>query len=111
VVENRALRKIIDAIEAIQAHGPSMPLGVARTFLLVCMDEGKTVTEYQKMADVSQASMSRHLLDLGAFTRSKKPGMGLLKAEGDTKDLRVRRCSLTPKGHQLKKKIRSILED
>jgi DNA-binding MarR family transcriptional regulator len=110
MLDVKLVTKIIRAIEAMQAHGPSMPLQVARTFLLVAQDEGKMVTEYQKIAGVSQASMSRHLLDLGRFTRSKQPGMGLVVAEVDPNDLRVRRYRLTPKGRHLKSKIQRLLD-
>jgi hypothetical protein len=49
-----------------------------RTFLVVVLDEGKSVQEYADAAGVSKSVMSRHILDLGDRTRYMEVGLGLM---------------------------------
>jgi DNA-binding MarR family transcriptional regulator len=74
-----------------------------RTFLLVAMDEGKSVQDYADAPGVSKSVMSRHILDLGDRTRYMEAGLGLMYSRPS--ELRKHEVWLTPTGKALAKKI------
>jgi DNA-binding MarR family transcriptional regulator len=76
-----------------------------RTFLVVVLDEGKSVQEYADAAGVSKSVMSRHILDLGDRTRYMEAGLGLMYSRPNPDELRKHEVWLTPTGKALAKKI------
>ena len=64
-------------------------------------EEGKTVTEYVEITDVSQSLMTRHLADLGKINRYHEAGYDLIEAKTDPMDRRTKRNQLTAKGQRL----------
>jgi DNA-binding MarR family transcriptional regulator len=62
------------------------------------MDEGQTVTEYARRADISPSLMTRYLADLGAVNRYHEEGFGLVEHFPGANDKRFRFVRLTPKG-------------
>ncbi len=64
-------------------------------------EEGKTVTEYAEITDVSQSLMTRHLADLGKINRYHEAGYDLIEAKTDPMDRRTKRNQLTAKGQRL----------
>src|ERR1700756_3964948 len=61
---------------AREAKRRGIPIGHIETFLLVAMDEGKSVNDYAERAGVSKSVMSRQILDIGDATREHEPGLG-----------------------------------
>jgi DNA-binding MarR family transcriptional regulator len=78
-----------------------MPAQYIQSFLLVAMDEGKSVSEYAHTAGVSKSVMSRHLLDIGERNRHMEKGLGLVQSRPNPMELRKHEYFLTPKGHAL----------
>jgi DNA-binding MarR family transcriptional regulator len=58
-----AVKQIANALEPFRALRATMPLQYVYTFLLIAMDEGKSVSEYAAMAGISKSVMSRHILE------------------------------------------------
>jgi DNA-binding MarR family transcriptional regulator len=97
-VEKRKLGAFLTAHDPFRAIRQTMPMQYVVTFLLVCLEEGKGVTEYAQQAGVPQSVMSRHLLDLGDKARDGTPGFGLVTLRQDPLNLRRHQCLLTDKG-------------
>ena len=69
-----------------QANGlqRGMPVAYLLTFVLIALDEGKTVTEYAERAEVDRFAMSRYITLLGdggyGWLEKKRPGRGSKKS-------------------------------
>jgi DNA-binding MarR family transcriptional regulator len=96
--EKRKLGAFFQGLDPFVAIRQTMPLQYVRAFLLVALDEGKGVTEYARVAGVSQSVMSRHILDLGDMARDRTPGFGLVASRQDPLNLRRHQVILTDKG-------------
>lgn len=96
--EKAELRRLLATLETFRNLRSTMPLQYVITFLLVCLDEGKGVTEYAKDAGVSQSVMTRHLEDIGDRNRHKMEGFGLITQRNDPLNLRKNQALLTNKG-------------
>ena len=107
--ERDAIKAVLNALAPFRAIRSTMPLQYVTAFLLVAMDEGKTVSEYAKQAGVSLSVMSRHLLDIGERNRYMEDGFGLVMAKPSPNSLREKEVYLTTKGravvHQITRQI------
>jgi DNA-binding MarR family transcriptional regulator len=108
--EEVSLRRLLAVINTFQVHNPTMPIQVAATFLLVAMNEGKSLRELCELSGVAQSTMSRHLLDLSIRNRRMGPGLGLVKGETDPMELRRKCFSLSPSGHILIQSLLALME-
>jgi DNA-binding MarR family transcriptional regulator len=86
-----------------------IPIGYVDTFLMIAADEGKSVNEYAEMAHVSKSVMSRHILDIGDWTRAHEPGLGWVTSRPHPMELRRHEVYLTPKGRVLAHRLREVL--
>ena len=107
--ELKALRAFYQAMEPFEQLRHDMPLQYVRTFMLVCLDPGLSVTEYAQRAGVSQTVMSRHLLDIGDRNRYMGPGFGLITKRTNPMNLRQQEVLLTDKGKQVAHKMARTL--
>src|SRR5262249_52410389 len=82
------LGKLLTALAPFRAIRGTMPLQYVNTFLLVALNEGKSVNDYAAMAGVSQSVMSRHLLDIGERNRHMEKGFGLVTYRPNPTELR-----------------------
>jgi DNA-binding MarR family transcriptional regulator len=86
--------------------GPkSPPVSLLTAFLQICIEEGLSVDEYAKRAELPQSTMSRHLLDLGDRNRKMEPGLGLITSRFNRFDHRKREYMLTERGRALRDKL------
>lgn len=108
--DRAAFRALYNALQNFTALRPTMPLQYVMTYLLVGMEEGKGVTEYAKMNDVSPTVMTRHLLDIGDRNRAREEGFGLVTQERDPLDLRKHHARITPKGAAIAHRIKQALK-
>lgn len=108
--QDRALHKARAVFTAFQAINDTMPIQSAHSFLTVALFEGRSLREYCELSGVSQSTMSRHLLDLGARNRKKEEGYMLIEQKADPQDLRRNVYTLTTKGHKLTSQIVSAME-
>jgi DNA-binding MarR family transcriptional regulator len=103
------LKEFDRCIMALQAStDPTIPSQMMRTFIAVCENEGKSMTELAEVVGANVSTMSRHLLDLGPRNRKMEPGYGLIESRTDPMNLRVKCFFLTPKG---KLALRNIERD
>jgi DNA-binding MarR family transcriptional regulator len=96
-----AVKQIANALEPFRALRATMPLQYVYTFLLIAMDEGKSVSEYAAMAGISKSVMSRHILDIGNRDRYMGEGFGLVETRPHPFELRKYEVFLSNKGRAL----------
>jgi DNA-binding MarR family transcriptional regulator len=107
--ERDALRRFDTALTVVQELKETIPVQIAHTFVVVALNEGKSLREYCHLTGVAQSTMSRHLLDLGERNRQKQPGFCLIEQRPDAQDLRRNVYTLTKKGRSLVRKIVAAL--
>lgn len=108
--ERRAGRRLLGALEAFRELRQTMPMQYVIAFLLVAMDEGKSVGAYAIEAGVSPSVMSRHILDIGDRNRDREPGFGLVVTKPNIMNLREHTVHLSDKGRALFHKLARQLE-
>jgi DNA-binding MarR family transcriptional regulator len=86
-----------------------MTVSQAIALLHVALNEGMSVGDLAEKVRVGQSVMSRHLLDLGPFTRSKDPGANLVQHRMSATNMRVHEIVMTPKGAGLMRRIVKLL--
>jgi DNA-binding MarR family transcriptional regulator len=108
--EGRLLHKAALLFRAFTNISPTMPIQVAKTFLIVAMNEGASLVEIQRLTGFRQSTISRHLMDLGSRNRKREPGFGLLEIKTDEMDLRKNEYWLTAKGRELVGQVIDVLK-
>lgn len=108
--ERRAGLTLLASLDAFREIRHTMPLQYIIAFLLVALDEGKTVGDYAIKSGVSPSVMSRHLLDIGERNRHLAEGFGLVMTKPNVLNLREHTVFLTDKGRALFHKIVRQLE-
>lgn len=102
------LLKGVVFLRLFQELDKNIPLSIANAFLLVALNEGKSLKEYANMAGMSQSTMSRHLLDLGEKKRQGGEGYGLVIRRNDPFELRKNMYRLTDKGCEFRDRIATM---
>lgn len=106
-----ALQNCLALIGAFRAVRRLMPLQHAYAFVVVALDEGRNVSEYANRAGTTQSVMTRILFALGAHSRGRQSGYGLVQQVIDPRDARQTQTFLTVRGkslvHELVRLIRS----
>lgn len=108
--EKRELQAFLNGLEVFLDISKTIPLTYLRSFLLVALDEGESVTTYGNRAGLPQPVMSRHLLDLGERNRHKEPGFGLVQSKNDPMELRRSIVSLSNTGAALARRLGRVLK-
>ena len=103
------LNLLYEALDVFRAVEPSIPSSYVAAFLTVACDPGNGTVHYAKALGMLQPVASRVLLEIGQKTRTGQPGLGLVAAEYDLHDLRLKRYYLTPKGHQLVSRVEKAI--
>lgn len=112
IEDRRLLQCLHDILAEIKDEvNPAMPIQQAIAFVLVGLNEGASLKELVKIAEVKQATMSRHLIDLGTRNRHLEPGYNLVACRQDPMELRKNQYTLSPKGHALINKIINRVKD
>jgi DNA-binding MarR family transcriptional regulator len=96
-------------MEAFRAVRRLMPLQHAYAFLLVALEEGRSVSEYAKRAGVTQAVMTRILFALSSHNQGRGPGYDLVQQAADPEDARRHQTFLTVKGRALRNRASDAL--
>lgn len=78
-------------------------------FLAVASRPGVTMRELEDQLDLSSAAVSRTIAGLSSRVVKGREGDGLVQQEIDPNDTRYRILTLTPAGHRLAERVRSIL--
>ena len=99
--ERFTLTRLVRVFGLLREISPTMPVQIAQSFVVVAMNEGKSVGELATIAGAKQSTMSRHLLDLGDRNRQGQEGFGLVTRGIDPTELRRTQYTLSPKGKVL----------
>ena len=111
IADNKAAaEKVFNILQLFRSIDPQMPIGAARSFLLIAAEQGKSVTDLKSRGGHALASASRYHRYLGEIDRNQKPGMGLVVAKQNVEDSRKKSLKLTPKGRLLMGGLNAILQ-
>lgn len=105
--DRKALQRVLRSLKVFKVLNERMPMNYVLSFMVVAVDEGKSVTEYAQMLGVNNTTMSRHLLDIGPFNRNHEEGYGLIEYRPDPLERRRHQYYLTHKGKQFVEMILS----
>jgi hypothetical protein len=84
----------------------SIPLPYVTIFLMVALDEGKSVSAYARALGIeNRRVMSRYLRDIGDRARNGGPGLGLVTVEQHPTHSHTRQVLLTAKGRAVARAI------
>lgn len=113
--------RLRSVLQMIEGYAPQLSVQQFTSFLTVAMYPGRSLRSLAEMASVPQSTMSRHMLDLGLYRRTRKsgpdgkpgraPGIGLIDATTPPDNLRERHYTLTPKGRAVLNVIETVLGD
>ena len=104
------MHKIALLLTAFRAVSPSMTIQGAHTFLLVAMNEGKSLIEIANLSGFKYPTVSRNILDLGERNRKRQPGLGLVITVNDPNEMRKKQVRLTDKGRTLLNQLTNIMK-
>jgi hypothetical protein len=96
--EKRLLQTLVWTLKPLINLRGSIPLPFVTTFLMVALDEGKSVGTYARAIGVHRFAMSRYLRAIGDHARNGGPGLGLVTIEVHPTDPRRRQVFLTARG-------------
>lgn len=83
----------------------SIPLPFVTTFLMVALDEGKSINSYARDMGVSRFAMWRYLRNISDRPKNERRGLGLVTIEPHPINPRNRQVYLTTKGRSLAEDI------
>lgn len=110
VTANRVLQ-VLDIFRDLDAD---MPIGEAVSFAHIALGEtqgggGLTVTELGERGGFALASASRYMKSLGKKNRHGDPGHEVVADTRDPLDERRKVLRLTPKGHRIVQRMKSVV--
>lgn len=98
-IDKRAIQALLWALKPLSNLRGSIPLPYVTIFLMVALDEGKSVSTYARAVGVKDRRiMSRYLRDIGDRARNGGPGLGLVTIEPNPTKPRAHQVHLTAKG-------------
>jgi len=103
--EKMAMQVVLSALKPLSKLRRSMPLPFATTFLLVAVDEGRTVSSYAHQLGITRFMMSRYVRNVGEHARNGGPGLGLVTVKPHPTVANGLQVYLTAKGRSLAKVI------
>jgi hypothetical protein len=74
----RSIQTLLWAIKPLVDSGGPIPFPYMLTFLMVAVDEGKSVGAYARELNVNRFLMSRHIRCIGDRARNGRAGLGLV---------------------------------
>ena len=105
MTNKRAMEALLWALKPLMTLRASMPIPFATTFLIVAIDEGKSINSYARDMGVSRFAMWRYVRNISERAKSGSPGLGLVTIESHPFYTRRRRVYLTAKGRSLARDI------
>ena len=104
------MKALMKSIELMQTLDERMQAQTIMVFLLVCEFGPCRMASIRRMANISQASVSRNCASLGRIHRRGEPGFGLVDTEEDPMDRKQKFVQLTQKGERYKTMLLEIIE-
>ena len=105
------MKKLLKIIQLLQTLDERMQAQTILVFLLVCEFSPCRMASIRKMANISQASVSRNCASLGRIHRRGEPGFGLVDTEEDPMDRKHKFVQLTQKGERYKQMIQDLIQE
>lgn len=110
-MSNAPLGRLSAAIDEFRSLYPDAPILSFQVFLMIATHQGISSPELIRQLNVSQSSISRHLMILSTWTwQDKRPGLDLIETVEDAMDRRTKISILTAKGRALACSLIRILE-
>lgn len=103
------LSALRDAIAALRAEAPELPIQQLQVLVMVALNEGTTGTALQQSTGMTQASVTRNVNALMKYAGQGREGLGWLEWRPDPQDLRSRPLYVSKKGKSLLEKVVYIL--
>jgi hypothetical protein len=103
--DKRSLHVALDVLDVLVREYPTVGVQALRLFLLVALEEGLSMSDYQAKSGLSQSVTSRYLLDIGDRNRYMNDGYGWITARMDPLNRRKHQSLLTDKGRSLAHQI------
>ena len=94
------LEEVIKCIVEIRGIDPEMPIAQAHCLFLLAKagDDGLSLTELSKKADIAMATASRYVGNMGKINRFKEEGFKLVESFEDPMERRKKIIRLSGKG-------------
>jgi DNA-binding MarR family transcriptional regulator len=108
--KNSAIRRLSRAVEEFRKIDSEMPSQVMAVFLAVADDDGISMKDLSTQLDIAQSSLSRAVSALSPWHWLKRPGLEVIEQFIDPRDTRRKHVRMTPKGHQLAKRLMEVLK-
>jgi hypothetical protein len=103
--DKKNIEALLWALKPLTNLRGSMPLPYATAFLMVALDEGKSVNAYARAIGIHRVAMHRYVRNIGNRARNGGPGLGLVKTERHPTYSNRRQVLLTDKGRLLAAEI------
>jgi DNA-binding MarR family transcriptional regulator len=114
-----AAGRLRSSLQMIAGYGPNLSCAQVASLLTVAMFPGRNLGQLAHLASLPKSTMSRHMLDLSAYRRSRKglegedraraPGLGLIDVVTPPDNMRERHYTLTQRGSALINILETIL--
>lgn len=114
-----AAGRLRSALQMISGYGPNLSCAQVASLLTVAMFPGRNLGQLAHLASLPKSTMSRHMLDLSAYRRTRKglegedrsraPGLGLIDVVTPPDNMRERHYTLTQRGSALINILETIL--
>ena len=105
-----AIRSLLLAIKPLVDLSGPIPFPYILTFLMVAVDEGKSVGAYARELNVDRFLMSRHIRCIGDRGRDGRPGLGLVTTRRVDKFPARTAIFLTDKGRAVAAQVHRNLQ-
>lgn len=105
------LVRLIRVLEEFRQLEPDLPSQVIHAFLAAAANPGLSIRELQDRLGMTSASASRCFAFLSDQHRLGKEGLDLIRYEGDSANLRIKRVFLTTKGQRLVDRLNFFMGD
>jgi hypothetical protein len=103
--DKRNIEALLWALKPLANLRGSIPLPYATTFLMVALDEGKSINAYARAVGINRAAMHRYMQNIGDRARNGGAGLGLVRTEQHPTFSNRRQVLLTDKGRLLAEEI------
>lgn len=103
--DRKSLELVYEMLKVLSDVSPSMPLQQASCFVVTALNEGASLKDLIEIVGANQATMTRHMLDLGRRNRRHEEGYKLIDSRQDDYDMRKNQYVLTVKGRGLVERL------
>jgi DNA-binding MarR family transcriptional regulator len=100
-----ALEALLNTIGLFQKLSPTITLESIKTFLVVALNENKSVQDYARLAGAAAGPVSRRIGEMTELSFALRPGLNLLESRPDPADRRLILVRLTHQGRAFARRV------